>query len=166
LPNAFNRSRVFLFRRIYVSGDNPNEVGANGMRGRSFAQTIWAFMELVKNNPDVNPIVCLDNEDPVIQQSVKFHFRNQLAKLKPKAKIKVQSVDQADKDEPKGYIVSDIICSMLGNYAKFPDRYRSLEDLITKTVKFESKLTAQVDGTKLIGKFETRPVRQWTLQSS
>lgn len=148
----------------YVSNDNPKEVGIRGMRGRSFAQTIWVFMENIKGNPDINPIVCLDNEDPIIQQSVKFHFRNQLAELKPRAKVKVQSVDKAEKDEPKGYIVSDIICSILRKHIKFPNEYKILEDLVTKTIKFDSKLSlAGVNGINLKGKFETLNVPQWTL---
>jgi len=147
----------------YVSMDNPKEVGINGMRGRSFAQTIWIFMERVKEDPNINPIVCLDNEDPVIQQSVKFHFRNQLAKLKPEAKVKVQSIDRAIENEPKGYIVSDIICSILRNYINFPDKYKILEDLIMKTIKFESNLRVQIDGTNLNGTFETKLVQRWTL---
>jgi len=150
---------------LFVSSDNPREVGVAGMRGRAFAQTVWIFMDhVLKQSPYINPIVCLDNEDPVIQQSVKFHFNNQLARPKPEAEIKVQSIDKARKDEPKGYIVSDIICSILGNYIKFPDRHENFDDLITKSIKFDSKLEVeQIDGTQLKCRFRTDPVSKWTL---
>ncbi len=148
---------------LYVSSDNPIEVGINGMRGRSFAQTIWIFMESVKENPNINPIVCLDNEDPIIQQSVRHHFKNQLAKLTPEAEVKVQSINKARENEPKGYIVADTICSILREYIRFPDRYGNLKDLIEKTIKFDSMLRGQFDGTKFNGIFETNLVQQWTL---
>lgn len=126
---------------LFVSPDNREERGINGMRGRAFAQTVWLFIDYVlKQSPDINPIVCLDNEDPVIQQSVKFHFKGQLAGLKPDAEVKVQSIDKARENEPKGYRVSDVVCSILGNYVKLHVKYKMFEDLITKTIKFDSKI--------------------------
>ncbi len=150
----------------YISSDNPIEVGIIGMRGRAFAQTIWIFMDyILKKRPDTNPIVCLDNEDPIIQQSVKFHFKGQFAG-KPDAEVKVQSIDRARENEPKGYIVSDIVCSMLGKYVKFPDRYGILEKLITKTIKFDSKLEVEhINGIQLRGRFRTDLVPQWALSN-
>lgn len=157
----FNQSKIprpyQLQPDLFKSSDNPHEVGIIGMWGRSYAQTVWIFMEnILKNNIDVNPIVCLDREDPVILQSVDFHIKTQLAKLRPDAQVKVQSRDQARDNEKLGHYVSDPVCSILGNYVKFPDKYRIFEDLIKKTIKFKTKLI-QVPGTNL-GKFETSRV--------
>ncbi len=123
-------------------------------------------MELTKRDPDINPIVCLDNEDQVIQQSVKFHFRGQMTGFKPKAEVKVQSIDKARKDEPKGYRVADVVCSLLGNYVKSPSKYGILLDLVSKTIKFESRLEIEpVDNIHIRANFKTENVRKWVLET-
>ena len=147
---------------LFVSPDNPNEVGIRGMRGRAFAQTVWIFMEgYVKERHDINPIVCLDNEDPVIKQSVRYHFDNQMAELRPNSTVKVQSEDRASTGEPTGYRVSDIICSILGNYIKFPAEFGTFNELINKTIKFDTRLRVLApDG---YSKFETVAVPHWNI---
>lgn len=117
----------------YVSWDYPKERGVDGMKGRAFAQTIWEFMEYYAlKMPNINPIVCLDNEDQAIKDSVKHHFWNQMAKQRPNAKLKVQSEDRAIHNEPTGYRVADHVCSILGNYITFPEKYAIFDDLIRK----------------------------------
>lgn len=167
----FNQSKIPLPYQqnpdLFRSSDNPNEVGEIGMWARSYAQTVWCFMEyILRKNINVNPIVCLDREYPVIRQSVDFHINAQLAGLRPDPKVKVQSRDLARENEKVGHYVSDAICSILGNYIKFPDKYGIFTDLIKKTIKFYSKLEVeQIDETLSKWSFRTDPVPQWDLVS-
>lgn len=153
-----------VIKKKFVSFDNQEEKGIIGMQGRAFAQIIWIFMNhILQRNIQVNPIVCLDYEDRKILQSVEFHIKAQLAgKL---GEVKVQSRDKARKDERKGHKVSDTICSLFGNYVKFPHKRMVIKDLIAKTIKFDTRVDIQFDKTKAQAQvvFRTDPVIQWTL---
>lgn len=145
----------------YVADDNPNEVGISGMRGRTYAETIWIMMDQTKKFPEISPVVCLDNEDSAIQQSVKCHFDRQQLQS---AQLKVQSINKASQNEPKGYVVCDIVCSMLRNYINSSDKYQILNKLIQKTVKFDSRLeTESFDGNLLKVNHKTILVPQWSV---
>lgn len=147
---------------LYVSEGFPDEVGLLGMQGRAYAQTIWLYMEnFTKRYSDLNPIVCVDNEIHAIQNSVRFHFYNHLGKTRPDAKVKFHSVERVLQYERQGHIVSDIICSILGNFIKFPDEFEIFDELISKTEKFDSKLELiSSDGR---AQFKTQSVLEWTI---
>ena len=159
---------------LYVSSDDPSELGIVGMRGRSFAQPIRMYMEYyAKNIEGLNPIVMLDNEDDKIKKSVINHFEKHITKYKPEAKIKVHGIDQAGPKETMGYIVSDLICSIFWNYIHSPKEFKIFDDLISKAIKFDSKLVIQPsEGTYFApnfvegnfrSNFVTNQVYQWKL---
>ena len=152
---------------LYVTPDNLNEKGIEGLQGRAFAQTIWSRMEPLKEVPDLNPVVCLDNEIPAIQDCVKYHFYKQMQDKKPNAKVKVQSSDSvaAAQNEPKGYVLCDVLCSILGNYIVNPQEFQTVRGIIEKTSKINSKLIPTAfDGKILNAIYKTEPVAEWDFE--
>lgn len=149
---------------LYVAQDNPNEKGIGGLRGRAFAQTIWGIMEPLKAVPEVNPVVCLDNEDQAICECVEYHFYNQLKEKKPDAKVKIQSINLAEQNEPKGYVLCDIVASLIGNYINDPTNFQLIYGLLTHTIRLDSKLRLNsFDDNKFEAKYETGQVNAWQI---
>ncbi|MFH1752000.1 MAG: hypothetical protein ABH821_03640 [archaeon] len=124
----------------YQSSDNPNEIGIQGMQGRTFAQTIWLPLQNFKHsNLRETAVVWVDNENPKIIDCLKFHFKNQFPSVVDGV-LKVQSRDKAKDGEGSGHLLSDIIASIQSRAIISNSINKMSSQFLKKSYKFNSKI--------------------------